>query len=121
MRTSGMSLGTLSLVIGTIVLLSAGQVLFKFAASGLNISRPMSLLSIPLLAALAIYGIATLAWLFVLSKVPLSVAYPYYGLGFLVVPLLSWLILNEPLRPSVLIGGIVIAIGVVITSLGTSS
>jgi drug/metabolite transporter (DMT)-like permease len=119
MRLLGMSVGTLSLIIGTIVLLSAGQVLFKFAATGLQLTKPATLLSLPLLAALVLYGFATLAWLFVLSLVPLSTAYPFYGLGFLIVPILSWLILNEPFRPSVLLGGIVIAAGIVITSLGS--
>jgi drug/metabolite transporter (DMT)-like permease len=115
---SGLGVGAISLVVGTIVLLSFGQVLFKYAASGLELSRPSTFLSLPLLAALFGYGVATLAWLCVLSLVPLSTAFPFYGLGFILVPFLSWWLLHEPFRPAVLVGGVVIMVGVFITSLG---
>jgi len=119
MRSStGLGMGTMSLILGTILLLSLGQVLFKYASHGLELSKPSTLLSLPLLAALTVYGAATVAWLFVLSQVPLSAAFPFYGLGFIFVPFLSWWLLHEPIRPSIIIGGFVIMIGVFITSLG---
>jgi drug/metabolite transporter (DMT)-like permease len=116
--SSGLGMGTMALVLVTIVLLSLGQVLFKYAAAGLELSKPWTLLSVPLLGALTIYGAATLAWLFVLSLVPLSTAYPFYGLGFVFVPFLSWWLLHEPIRPPVIVGSIIIMVGVFITSLG---
>jgi undecaprenyl phosphate-alpha-L-ara4N flippase subunit ArnE len=114
-----LGIGTVSLLLGTILLLSLGQVLFKHASSVLDLSKPATLISLPLLAALTVYAVATVAWLFVLSLMPLSTAFPFYGLGFVFVPCLSWWFLHEPIRPSVIIGGVVIMVGVFITSLGT--
>lgn len=108
----------LVLLLATVALLSFGQVLFKQASPHVSVTMPMSLLSPVLLAALAIYGVATLAWLAVLARVPLSVAFPFYGLGFVLVPILSWLILNEPIRWQTLAGSAVIVVGISITSLG---
>ena len=77
------------MILGTIVLLSLGQVLFKSASTQLVVQQPMSWLSLPLLGALVIYAIATLLWLLVLTRVPLSFAFPFYGLAFLLVPVLA--------------------------------
>lgn len=118
-RTEFLTPGNLSLILGTILLLSLGQVLFKAASSQIVVDQPMSWMSLPLLSALMIYGIATLMWLVVLSRVPLSFAFPFYGLAFLLVPVLAALLLREPLRWPVLLGGAVILCGIAITSLGT--
>lgn len=109
-----LDLPTLALLLGTILLLAGGQILFKFAAAGLQIDNPRTLLSWQLLAALTIYGIATLMWLVVLTRLPLSVAFPFYGLTFLLVPMLAALFLGEVFRVQTLIGGLVIMVGVVI-------
>ena len=106
------------MILGTIVLLSLGQVLFKSASSQLVVQQPMSWLSLPLLGALVIYAIATLLWLLVLSRVPLSFAFPFYGLAFLLVPVLAALVLGEALRWQVLVGGAVILCGIAITAWG---
>lgn len=113
-----MSPGVMGLILSTIIMLAAGQVLFKQAAAGLSLAKPSTLVSWPLIAALALYGIATLTWLMVLARVRLSVAYPFYGLTFLLVPVLAWLLLKEPLRPQVVLGGVIIMIGVAISSMG---
>lgn len=108
----------IALILGTIVLLALGQVLFKFAAVGIQFSQPRTLFSLSLIIALTVYGIATVAWLAVLARVPLSLAFPFYGLTFLLVPLLAWMILKEPIRPQVLWGGLLIMMGVVVSSIG---
>ena len=113
--------GIVALIVTTILMLSAGQILFKQAASGLSLARPETWFGWPLLLAVAIYGLATMMWLAVLARVSLSIAFPFYGLTFLVVPVLAWLILKEPLRPQVLLGGVVIMLGVVITTMGERS
>ena len=64
-------------------------------------------MSLPLLGALVIYALATLLWLLVLSRVPLSFAFPFYGLAFLLVPVLAAVVLGEVLRWQVLVGGAV--------------
>lgn len=113
-------LSTMALLLGTILVLGAGQVLFKLAANGLQLSDPRTFVSLPLIAALGIYAIATLMWLVVLTRLPLSVAFPFYGLTFLLVPVLSWLWLGEPLRVQTVVGGLVIIAGVVICAKGAA-
>ena len=111
----------MGLILGTILMLSLGQVLFKSASSQLHLSQPATWMSLPLVAALGVYGLATAAWLVVLSRVPLSFAFPFYGLAFLFVPALAALFLREPLRWPVLVGGVVILCGIAITSWGSRS
>lgn len=115
---AGLSIGVVALIVATVLLLALGQVLFKTASVGMQLARPMSMLSWSLFAALVIYGVATMMWLLVLSKVPLSVAFGFYGLNFVIVPMFSWWLLSEPLKPQVLVGGCVIMIGIIITTIG---
>lgn len=107
------------LLIGTILVLSGGQVLFKLAANGLNLGQPKTFLSLPLVLALAVYGVATLMWLLVLARLPLSIAFPFYGLTFLLVPVWAAIFLGETLRVHTLLGGFVILVGVFICARGT--
>lgn len=105
-------------ILAVVGMLAAGQVLFKYASRTIDFSRPLTLLSLPLLSALLLYMAATACWLLVLSRVPLTLAFPFYGLGFVVVPLLSWIFLKEALTLPVIIGSLVIAVGVVIVAMG---
>ncbi len=97
-----MSAAQLVQILAVTIMLAAGQLLFRRAAVGVP---PLStaggltaLLTSPLfLLALALYGIATLLWVGVLQQVPLSRAYPFTALGFVVVPLCAVLFLGEPM------------------------
>lgn len=117
-HNSLMNLPTMALTVGTIFALALGQVLFKFSAATFQFGNLGSYISLPLFGALAIYGIATLMWLVVLTKLPLSAAFPFYGMSFIFVPLLSRLFLNEPFRASTFVGGAIILVGVVVSSRG---
>ncbi|MBI3741528.1 MAG: EamA family transporter [Chloroflexi bacterium] len=57
-------------------------------------------------------------WLSVISRVPLSFAYPFLGLGYVIIAIESWLFLSEGFHPLRFIGTIVVALGVVMVSLG---
>ena len=47
---------------------------------------------------------------------PLHLAYPFMGLAFLIVPLLAWAFLGEPLTWQTLVGGALILAGVSLAS-----
>lgn len=106
------------LLLATLLLLALGQVMFKYAAQDIQFSQPRSFLSIPLGLALVVYAVATLAWLAVLTRLPLSVAFPFYGLTFLLVPLLAHWLLKEPVGIATYVGGVVIMVGIAITVFG---
>jgi drug/metabolite transporter (DMT)-like permease len=115
-ESAGLNFQSVALIVGTIAMLAVGQVLFKYAAATLNFGDVRSFVTVPLFCALTIYGVAPLAWLGVLTRVPLSVAFPFYGLSFILVPVLSALILGEKLRMSTLVGGVIIMVGIVVSS-----
>ena len=96
------------MILVTLAMLACGQVLFKQASTQVSFARPASFLSATLIIALFVYGAATLLWLAVLSRVPLSLAFPFYGLSFLLVPAFAWWLLHEPIRPQTWVGGGVI-------------
>jgi drug/metabolite transporter (DMT)-like permease len=60
-------------------------------------------------------------WLFVLSRAPLSLAYPILALSYFVIVIESWLFLGERLTWQRLAGVAVIYIGVVIVGLSEGS
>ena len=59
----------------------------------------------------------TIFWLGVISRAPLSLAYPILAMSYFVVVLEAWLILGEPITWQLLGGVAVIFIGVVIVGL----
>lgn len=112
--TATLTLYTLLCVLG----ISIGQLLFKKAASILPDS--LSVLNLLqngwLMAALVLYAVTTLGWVWVLRHAPLHIAYPFMGLAFLIVPTLAWLFLHEPLHWRTLVGGVLIMAGVALAS-----
>jgi len=107
-----------SLAVICVLGISIGQLLFKKAATSIPTTPSIFDLAFNgwLLVAFALYGVTTLAWVWVLRSAPLYLAYPIMGLAFIVVPTLAWLFLNEPMHPKTIIGGLFIAIGITITS-----
>jgi drug/metabolite transporter (DMT)-like permease len=107
-------------------LMSGGQVLFKKTAlsisAGLNNENSLGLIegilkaaTIPwLYMALFTYGIATLFWLYILQRIPLTLAYPFSALAMIIVPILAIFLFGEKLNWSYWIGIIFIFIGITI-------
>ena len=71
------------------------------------ITTPMVILG------LLFYVLAASLWLVVLSRVPLSLAYPMVALGYVIVVFLSWIALKEVVPPSRWIGLAIICLGVI--------
>ena len=63
---------------------------------------------------LIIYGLSVCLWLWVLSKVDLSVAYPFVGVSFLVTMAFGAFLLQENVGPMRVVGTILIAVGCVL-------
>ena len=56
-------------------------------------------------------------WLSVISRVPLSLAYPVLGLGYVVIVVESWIFLGEGLHPLRIAGSLVVGLGVALIGL----
>ena len=63
---------------------------------------------------LTIFGVSALAWLTTLSRVPLSIAYPFNALGFLAILISSALILHERTNIWTWIGTGTVVVGVIV-------
>ena len=109
---------TITVTIFCVVGISIGQILFKRAALGIENASNWQHWAFNgwLITALALYGVTTLVWIWVLRHAPLHLAYPFMGLAFLIVPCLGWLILGEPIRWSTLAGGALILLGITLTA-----
>lgn len=70
-----------------------------------------------IIAGMGIYGISILSWLFVLSKVNVSVAYPFLSIGFIFSSIAAYYVFNEPLTIHKIIGIALICAGLVFLSL----
>jgi multidrug transporter EmrE-like cation transporter len=56
-------------------------------------------------------------WLSVISRAPLSLAYPMLSLSYVIVVVESWIFLNEGLHPLRVIGSLIIVAGVALIGL----
>lgn len=110
----GLTLMTLVCVLG----ISLGQLLFKKAALLIpsNASWQHWIFNGWLVTALALYGATTLLWVWVLRTAPLHLAYPFMGLAFVLVPVLGWLLLREPLHLQTVLGGVLILAGIALAA-----
>jgi drug/metabolite transporter (DMT)-like permease len=102
-----------------VVGVSAGQLLFRVAAIRLaddRLNLVQRAISLPMIAAIVLYGSMVLLWLFILGRVPLSIAFPFFGLCFFMVPLLAWHFLGDPLSWRTFVGAAAILGGIAIAS-----
>lgn len=99
-----------------VVMISVGQILFKYSATQAEKSPGIvSLIRNPfLIGAVAIYGLATLLWVWQLKYVPLNRAYPLFALAFAIVPLLSWMFFGERVRLVYVAGVVLIIAGIIL-------
>ncbi len=96
--------------------LAVGQILFKVSATSL--AQTGSFFAVKtaatLFSAMLLYGITSVAWVWVLQKVELGRVYPLMALAFVLVPLGSHLIFGEQFSPQYFIGVILIMVGIAV-------
>jgi drug/metabolite transporter (DMT)-like permease len=93
----------LATILGTVCLSAVAQVALKIGTRALSSSAGKDLPAVILSVAsspfiwlgLGIYGASVLAWLWVLSKTDVSVAYPFVGISFVLTAVMGALLLHE--------------------------
>jgi len=91
--------------------MSGGQVLFKLAAlrsagatSGIG-ERLFELVFNPsFIAAVVLYAAYAILWVWILTFIPLSRAYPFIALAFALTPLLGGLLFGDPISLRLMAG-----------------
>lgn len=115
----------LFLILLSVALSVTGQLLLKIGVD--KISGKANPVSFALLLAraykspfiiggLSLYGFSAVAWIYILSKVNLSFAYPFLALNYVGIIFVSRMFLNESLDLLKLTGSGVIIIGIIIIS-----
>lgn len=101
-----------------ILLISTSQVLIKMGVANLDMSNGphtfLSLFNVYIYSSIVLLVLALLAWFAALSKFPLSHAYPFVGLVFPLVLLLSKLVLNERVSHMQWVGVCIVCIGLIL-------
>ena len=69
-----------------------------------------------LVIALGVYGVATIAWIWVLQRAPLSLAYPVVALTFVLVPLGARWMFGEAMDLRYFLGCALIVAGIVVAT-----
>jgi drug/metabolite transporter (DMT)-like permease len=67
-----------------------------------------------ILAAVPLYAGSFVAWTIILSRMQLSVAYPTLAMLYLIIPVASWLFLNESVAALHRVGMVLIVLGVLV-------
>lgn len=104
-----------------VLVIATGQLLFKTVGTRMGdngfeyllTDRPTAFL---FLLAIAAYGASTFGWVLVLRQVPLSTAYLFMSASFILVPMMSFFILGEPISARVVVGGMLIVAGILVAA-----
>lgn len=119
---------TLSIMLASIVLATTGQLLLRAGMEAVGVvditgaslmsSARDALRTWQVYVGFAAFGASSLLWLITLSRVPLSTAYPFVSLSYVLILTASVVLLNE--RPSLLswVGVGFIVLGISIVGLG---
>ena len=120
---------TLYLILLSVSLSAIAQLCLKLAASSPALKETIKLGFFPfitsvitsplLILGLLIYGASVALWVWILSKVELSAAYPYVSLGFVLTMLFGIIILDENVGILRITGTLLIVSGCVL--IGKSS
>lgn len=98
--------------------LAVGQIFFKVSANSLSQSESFFELKTlaSFIAAMFLYGLTSIAWVWVLQRIELGRVYPLMALAFIFVPFGSYIIFGEVLTLRYAIGIIMIVVGVIIAT-----
>ena len=114
---NSITLPVAALLLVTPLSIAIGQVLFKMTSEKLvesNAPYYAIALNPIFILAVAIYGAATLLWIYVLKTVPLSYAYSFMALSFVFVPIFAFFIFKESFTVRYFIGALMILGGLLV-------
>ena len=128
-RERALTLPNLLLLLFAVLAAASGQLMLKHGMTGVAAaverdggSVLVRAISAPWVwAGLLVFGISALAWLTTLSRVPLSVAYPFNALGLLTIIGASVVVLHERVTPLAWLGVFLVAGGLVLVVVAQNS
>ncbi|HVJ42043.1 MAG TPA: small multi-drug resistant family protein [Dongiaceae bacterium] len=114
--------GLIALILASVSINAAAQLLLRWAArdgltpaEGWSLGSFLELVLRPgIVGGLACYVLSVVIWVTVLSRTEVSFAYPFLGVGFVLVTFASVLLLGEAVSGQRLAGTALIAVGVAV-------
>ena len=105
-------------VIFCVLIMSLGQILFKYVAVSYNSSGVINFSVFGGGAiAITLYAISTVLWIWVLRYMDLSKAYPFFAISFVIVPLSGMVLYGDSLSMKNIFGLLFIVLGIILSSL----
>ncbi|WP_341281425.1 EamA family transporter [Paenibacillus sp. FSL H8-0537] len=99
-----------------ILMLVTGQILFKLGLNqigGVTLQTAWkALFNAYIISGITLYALATLLWFVILTRMPLSLAYPLQSLAYVFGLLVALIIFKEPVSVTKWIGVLIIIVGV---------
>jgi multidrug transporter EmrE-like cation transporter len=117
-----LTIGNLAVLLFAVALAAVGQLMLKHGMTDAKNAAKHSGRSLVVAAAsspwvifgLGVFVISALAWLLTLSRVPLSVAYPFNALGYVGILITSVAVLNERANVWTWLGTLLVVGGLVL-------
>jgi len=117
---------TLSFILISVLLSVVAQILLKNGMSNSSVQAALNsdaltagitiFTNISVVAGIAAYVSSAGIWLLVLSKIDVSKAYPFVGIGFIGTMMFAYWFLNEPLTVTKVAGTLLVLAGVLLIS-----
>lgn len=120
-----MTIASVALLLFAVAAAATGQVMLKHGMQVASARAADSGGSLALRAAtspwvllgLVVFGVSAVAWLAALARVPLSVAYPFNALGYIVILTASVVVLHERANVLTWVGSLMVVSGLLIVVL----
>ena len=119
-----MAFSTFILIFSSVLISALAQISLKQGMSSSTVSAALGQGTASTITAIAtnpyvigglsLYALGAVLWLFVLSRVDVSVAYPFVAFGFIVTMGLAIVLLGEPLQPLRVVGTLLVVAGAVL-------
>jgi len=124
-RRSHLTIGNMALLLFAVGAAAAGQVMLRHGmqtasarAASTHGSLAVAAATSPwVLLGLTVFGVSAIAWLTTLSRVPLSIAYPFNALGYLAILTASVLVLHERANVWTWAGSLLVVSGLIMVVL----
>lgn len=124
-----MGVATIAVLLASVALATAGQLLLKAGMSEVGIVDGLALSDLgqlvrgalstwQVVVGLAVFGLSAVFWLITLSRVPLSTAYPVVSLSYVLILAFSSLALGERPPLTVWLGALLIMGGISVVGIG---
>lgn len=118
--------GLILVIVASVSMSAIAQILMKYGMSRPSMQRALGgpltetlwqvVTSPGVIGGLFVFAISVCAWLYVLSRVDVSYAYPFVSLGMVLTVASGWLLLGESVPLARILGLVLIVAGVMVVA-----